>query len=430
MTTRDGLCFLMLSGLLSALSPGTGRIQAAMAEPADDSGYVTLFDGKSLDGWKKVGGGATYAIEGDNIVGRVGPGSNTFLRTEKLYGDFILKLDLKLDIPGNSGLQFRSHQKPSADGNGRVFGYQCEVEPTSHAIDPKARSWSGGVYDEGRRGWLFPLTGHPEAQKAFKVDGWNQYTIMACGPHIRTWLNGVACADLIDTMDLEGFIALQVHTGKAGQIRWKNLRIKDLGQSTWKPLWDGKTLAGWNAVGGGGWKIEDGVIHGKSSAGESRHGLLITDSTAVDFAVRLKFKDHKGNSGLYIRCEEGGNAGVLGLQAEISDMPEEVGGLYETGGRGWVARAKPKEVPATKAATKKAAPPKPEEPSDGWNELAVVALGDRIVIQVNGRTTAEVRDDPGRKSGRIALQLHGGQDMDVEFKDVEILSLDTKKCPD
>ena len=105
--------------------------------------------------------------------------ANTFLRTEKTYGDFILKLDLKLDIPGNSGIQFRSHQRPTKDGNGRVFGYQCEV-------DPSTRAWSGGLYDEARRGWLYPLDGHPEAQKAFKVEDWNTYVIEARGPTSRS----------------------------------------------------------------------------------------------------------------------------------------------------------------------------------------------------------------------------------------------------
>jgi hypothetical protein len=426
--TRTRLRTLILAGLLAAGLPVAWPALTVAAEPEDDKGFVSMFDGKSFDGWKKVGGGATYQIEGDTIVGKVGPGSNTFLRTERNYGDFILKLDLKLDIPGNSGIQFRSHQQPSDNGNGRVFGYQAEVEPTSHAIDPTARSWSAGIYDEGRRGWLFPLTGHPEAQKAFKVDDWNHYTIMACGPRIRTWLNGIPCADLIDTMDLEGFIALQVHSGKAGQIRWKNVRLKELGQSTWKPLWDGKSLAGWDTIGGGHWKLEDGAIHGTSSSDERRHGLLISDKTYDDFAVRLKFKDHKGNSGLYFRCEEGGDAGVLGLQAEIADTPDDIGGLYETGGRGWVVRPEKKEEPAKKAANKKVAARK-DEPRDDWNELAVVALGDRVVVQVNGKTTAEVRDDPGRKKGRIALQLHGGQDVDVEFKDVEIVTLDEKTCP-
>jgi len=422
--TRKRLRNLLLAGLLAPLVPAAGPSATAAAEPADDDGFVSLFDGKSFDGWKKVGGRATYQIEGDTIIGKVGPGSNTFLRTERNYGDFILKLDLKLDIPGNSGIQFRSHQQKSDDGNGRVFGYQAEVDPTSRATDPSARAWSAGIYDEGRRGWLFPLTGHPEAQKAFNVEGWNHYTIEACGPQIRTWLNGIPCADLIDTMDLEGFIALQVHSGRAGQIRWKNIRLKDLGQSTWKPLWDGKTLAGWNTIGGGHWRVEDGAIHGTSTSSERRHGLLITDATYDDFAVRLKFKDNKGNSGLYFRCEEGGDAGVLGLQAEIADTPDDIGGLYETGGRAWIARPLKKEEP------KKATDKSKEGTGSDWSELAVVALGDRIVVQVDGRTTAEIRDDKGRKKGHIALQLHGGQDMDVEFKDVEILTLSEKKCPE
>lgn len=417
----------ILAGGLLVLAPLAARPSSGeVAEPVDDRGFVPMFDGKSFDGWKKVGGGATYAIEGDDIVGKVGPGSNTFLRTEKTYGDFILKLDLKLDIPGNSGIQFRSHQKPAEDGNGRVFGYQCEVEPTSHAVDPKARSWSGGIYDEGRRGWLFPLTGHAEAQKASKVDDWNKYTIMAVGPHIRTWLNGIPCADLIDAMDLEGFIALQVHAGKSGRIRWKDVRLKDLGRSTWTPLWDGKTLAGWSTIGGGDWKVEEGTIHGTASSDEKRHGLLISDKAYDDFAVRLKFKARKGNSGLYFRCEEGGDAGVLGLQAEIDDTPDDVGGLYETGGRGWISRPGEKVEPAKKAA-KKAVAKSNGATADGWDELAVVALGDRIVVQVNGKTTAEVRDDQGRKKGHLALQLHGGQDMDVAFKDIEFLPLDEKK---
>jgi len=183
---------------------------------AQEEGFKPLFDGKTLDGWRKAGGGATYRVEDGCIVGEVGPGSNTFLCTEKPYADFILKLEVKLDVHGNSGIQFRSHQR---DGNGRVFGYQCE-------IDPSARAWSGGIYDEGRRGWLYPLKDDEAARKAFKVDGWNEYVIEAVGDSLKTWVNGVPCAKLEDDADADGFIALQVHSGKQGRIRWRNVRIK------------------------------------------------------------------------------------------------------------------------------------------------------------------------------------------------------------
>lgn len=193
---------------------------------AEEDGFVSLFDGKTLVGWTKTGGEATYTVEEGCIVGRVGPGRNTFLCTDKTYGDFIFKVELKLDVPGNSGIQIRSHKRP----DGVVFGYQCEV-------DPSARAWSGGIYDESRRGWLYPLnnTDKEEARKAFKVNDWNEFVIEAKGPSIKTWLNGVPCADLKDTADLEGLIALQVHSGKQGQIRWRNIRIKDLGRSVAAP---------------------------------------------------------------------------------------------------------------------------------------------------------------------------------------------------
>ena len=194
-------------------------IEPAVAKAfAGDNGFVSLFDGKTLDGWHKEGGGATYRVEGDCIVGEVGPGNNTFLCTKKNYGDFILKLDVKFDVPGNSGIQLRSHQR-SIDG--RVFGYQCE-------IDPSPRAWSGGIYDESRRNWLYSLEGREEARKAFKLDGWNEFVIEAMGPSIKTWINGVPCADLNDKADADGFIALQVHSGTHGKIRWRNIRIREL----------------------------------------------------------------------------------------------------------------------------------------------------------------------------------------------------------
>lgn len=380
-------CALVLGAILAA---------GARAEEAEP-GFVPLWNGQDLSGWKKVGGGATYRVAGGSIVGEVGPGSNTFLRTEKTYGDFILKLEAKLDVPGNSGIQIRSHQ---AEKGGRVFGYQCE-------IDPSPRAWTAGIYDEGRRGWLYPLAGHPEAQKAFRLADWNEFVIEAVGPHIKTTLNGVPCADLIDTADMEGFIALQVHAGKAGRIQWRNIRIRDLGRSTWQPLWDGKTLDGWQAIGGGSWKVEDGALHGVSTSAEARHGHLITKERFGDFAVRLKYLAKKGNSGLYFRVEPGGAAGVVGFQAEI-DPEHDAGGLYETGGRAWVVQPKAEDV-------KKWYKP------GAWNEMSVVAAAGRIVVHVNGHKTAELRDDPGRRDGFIALQLHGGQDMDVSFKDIEIL---------
>ena len=172
-------------------------------------------------------------------------------------------------------------------------------------------------------------------------------------------------------------------------------------------LFDGKTLDGWHALPGGKWEVKDGTIVGTSPKSERRHGLLASDATYGDFTVRLKFRVVQGNSGFYFRSEKVDHAvGVFGFQAEVANDPT-VGGLYETGGRAWVVQPDPE-------LTKKLY--KPGE----WNEMTVTARARNVVVQLNGSKTAELTDDPGRLEGHIALQLHGGQDMEVMFKDIEI----------
>lgn len=171
-------------------------------------------------------------------------------------------------------------------------------------------------------------------------------------------------------------------------------------------LFDGKTLEGWHQIGVGQWVVEDGVIVGRKKAEEKEFGHLVTDRTFKDFTVRLKFKALQGNSGLYFRIEEKGFSGVSGFQAEI-DASHDVGGLYETNGRAWVVKPAPEQV---------ARYFKPQE----WNEMSVTARGGNVVVYVNGVKTAELKDDPGRREGHLALQLHGGMDMHVMFKDIEI----------
>lgn len=180
------------------------------------------------------------------------------------------------------------------------------------------------------------------------------------------------------------------------------------GSDAWRPLWDGKTLAGWHVIGKGSWTIEDGAIRGSHVAAEKDFSHLVTDQEFGDFTVRLKFKSVRGNSGLYFRIEETGFSGVSGFQAEI-DASKDVGGLYETNGRAWVVQPSPEQV-ATWF--------KPGE----WNEMTVTARGGDVVVHVNGQKSAELRNDPGRRRGRIALQVHGDQDVEVWFKDVEVLS--------
>lgn len=184
---------------------------------AETAGPIALLNGVDLAGWRAVGD-AKWTLENGELLGETGGGSQSFLICERECGDFTLELELRTEAPGNSGVQFRSHQRE----NGRVFGYQVEV-------DPSARAWSGGLYHEAGRGWLADLSDKPDARAAFKLGDWNHYRIEAFGPRIRTWVNGVPAVDFTDTAaaptDASGFFALQVHSGQDTRVRWRNLNL-------------------------------------------------------------------------------------------------------------------------------------------------------------------------------------------------------------
>lgn len=199
------------------------------ARAGADDGWISLFDGKTLDGWVQKNGTATYRVEDHAIVGRTTEGSpNSFLCTKQEYGDFELEFDVKVDNRLNSGVQIRSKTKPKT---GRVYGPQVEIE----ASGPNGAE-SGYVYGEATgRGWLTPKE-RLKPHKHFKDGQWNHYRIVAKGPRIRTWINGHPIEDLTDEAIYRthprGFIGLQVHAvpKSAGpyEVRWRKIRIKVL----------------------------------------------------------------------------------------------------------------------------------------------------------------------------------------------------------
>ena len=195
--------------------------------------WESLFNGINFEGWNQKNGSANYEVIDSAVVGSpVMNTPNSFMCTNKLYSDFIFELEVKLDGGLNSGIQFRSNSFPEYK-NGRVHGYQCE-------LDPSDRKWTAGVYDESRRGWIYKLEDDPLAQSAFKVGEWNKIRIEAIGASIRTWVNGTMCTNLEDGLTAEGFFGLQVHSIKkksqlGNKVRWRNIRIleKDLERYRW-----------------------------------------------------------------------------------------------------------------------------------------------------------------------------------------------------
>ena len=202
---------------------------SAVAIAADaPEGFVSLFDGQTLDGWVQRNGTATYRVEEGTVVGKTSEGSpNSFLCTEKDYSDFELLFEVKVDDALNSGVQIRSQSKEEFN-KGRVHGPQVEIA---------ASGSSGYIYGEALdTGWLSENRSDPAANAAFKKGEWNKYRVLAVGKSIKTWVNDVPVADLVDEKSGKscGFIGLQVHGIARGtgpyEVRWRNIFINDLAQ--------------------------------------------------------------------------------------------------------------------------------------------------------------------------------------------------------
>lgn len=338
-------CSLLLVGAAACSSQSGKHIE-------ESDGWVELFNGRDLSGWQPVNGNAPYAVVEGAIQGTtVMESPNSFLATEKEYGDFILEFEVMLDDEINSGVQFRSIADPAVK-SGRVHGYQFE-------LDPSDRRWTGGIYDEAGRGWLYPLSLNPDAQSAFQPEKWNKARIEAIGNTIKTWVNGVPAASLVDDVTPQGIIALQVHSIRneedAGKIiKWRNIRIKTKALSHqvghdafmvnlipntltkqekdqgWRLLWDGKTTKGWRGAyresfPEQGWRIENGELKVLASGGgESMGGGdVVTQKEYGAFELQLQFKLTAGaNSGIkyfVTEQEDVKNASAIGLEYQLLD---------------------------------------------------------------------------------------------------------------
>ncbi len=454
----------------SALALLMSTISLSAAEWKD------LFDGKTLDGWTRLGGEAHgkahYTVQNGAIVGTtVSNTPNSFLATNEMYGDFILEFEVKQIGKTNSGVQFRSNVDPDYR-NGRLHGYQCE-------IDPSDRAWTAGIFDEARRGWLARPQHNPWVRAAYQYGHWNHFRIEAIGNTIQTFVNGIQISHLVDDMDAKGMIGLQVHSIRKGvepgaQIKWRNIRIltgdielsepdprvfvrnhipnnlsKGEKKQGWKLLFDGKTTDQWRGVHKDyfpdfGWSVEENgeLMIAASGGGESTNaGDIVTKKEYSAFELQLEFYMTPGaNSGIkYFVTEgyltEGEKRSAIGLEYQILD--DELHKDAKLGAAGNRTAASLYDmIPSKPVVIGRTVPRKAEQ----WHHARLIVYPDNKVEHwLNGYKVVEYeRGSPAywaiverskyvdwegfgvAKSGHILLQDHGDE---VRFRSIKIREL-------
>ncbi|MDQ8182125.1 DUF1080 domain-containing protein [Pelagicoccus sp. SDUM812005] len=343
-------------------------------EPNLKKGFVDLYNGKNLDGWVSRGGTCTFEPKGDTIVGTCVPGSpNTFLSTVRDdYTDFIFTAELKWVVDSNSGVIFRGRTKEGE--NGRVYGPQAEMEGLKND-----RGWSGGIYGEAAGGWLYPLwlDAHKEVRSALKEGEWNRITIQAIGKNMKTWVNGIPAANYDTDTYFQGFFGLQVHSGKEGEVHFRNIKVKELSPANdgFTDLFEKGDFSAWTNANGGpigdGWSIKNGIVFRDGV----KPGNINSRKSYDDFDLRFEWKiSEAGNSGVKYRVR-----GSLGLEYQILDDQKHKDG----------------KLPSHRAASLYdlfAAPDdKPINPVGEWNSGRIVAKGNHIQHWLNGKKILDVK---------------------------------------
>ncbi len=379
--------------------------------------FAYLFDGTTADQWRGFKSDSlppNWMVQ-DGMLVTLGQGGDLGgdIITKETYEDFELSLEWAISKGGNSGVFFHvlENNYPTVYATGPEYQLIDDLGFPSSLEEWQMTGADYGMYNADKSN-----------KKLKPVGDFNTSRIRVKDAHVTYWLNGekiveydlwtdewkerVQNSKWKDYPDYglarRGHIGLQDH---GSLVKFRNIKIKDLTERG-KPLFNGKNLVGWKAHGTEKWYVEDGDLVCESGP-DKQYGYLATDTTYDDFILRLKFKQESdGNSGVFFRSVVDGT-NIRGWQVEVAPENFDSGGIYESGGRGWLYQI-------------------PEEKEDilkpgKWNDMTIKVEGDRVMVWLNKELMTDLNDKKiGEGTGLIALQIHSGDDVKIRWKDINI----------
>lgn len=420
MNKRTLLCtglFLLSVAAYCKTKPNT------LSSKEQKAGWQLLFNGQNTDGWKNynASGVTGWSVE-DGCLAASGTGADEtgYIITEKQYDNFELCFDWKIAAEGNSGVMYHVIESPK-------FKTPYLTGPEYQLLDDvgfpqKVEDWQKTGADYAMH------IANPKTKKLNPVGQWNTTRIIFDNGHVEHWLNGAKIVEFEAwtpewfklknsgkwTMAPEyglsetGYISLQDHGSKAW---FRNMKIKQLPKKK-KPeakLFNGVDLSNWVAYGTEKWYVQDGLMVCESGP-DKAYGYLATDQYYKDFDLTVDFKQiSNGNSGIFFRSTVEGTK-VSGWQVEVAPQGHDSGGIYESYGRGWLH-----QIPDDMENILK---------QGEWNTMRIKVVGSEVTTWLNGQEMTHLNDPLiGKANGRIALQIHSGGGIKVQWKNLIIKPL-------
>ncbi len=414
---------LIITIACTVLAAGCAGTANRLTDAEKAEGWELLFDGTSLDQWRLYNseGTGSWGID-DGCLAADGTGSDStgYIVTRKEYANFDLVFDWKVAPEGNSGVIYHVVESER-------FHSPYLTGPEYQLIDDI--NWPGELEEWQKTGADYAMyLPDPEKKKLNPAGEWNNSRILFDNGHVEYWLNGEKIVEFEAWtpewfalknsgkwagapeygLSATGVISLQDHGSK---VWFKNMKIRELPKKAAEPvsLFNGVDLTGWTAYGTERWYVEDGLLVCESGP-DKQYGYLATDMYYKDFDLSVDFRQiSDGNSGVFFRSFIEGTR-ISGWQVEVAPKDHDTGGIYESYGRGWLI-----QIPDEKENILK-----PGE----WNTLRIKAVGPDVTTWLNGEEMVNLNDPKiGRANGRIALQIHDGGGIKVQWKNLVIQPL-------